>query len=430
MNIPMNYQFTTEEKAILRHEMESGFRFYWETTNHEDGPGYGLSLDTTRSTVSSIASVGFALPTYVVGAKNGFVSFEQAYERALKTLKTILTIENEHGFLVHFVDSKTGKTKVTRGVSSEYSTIDTTLLLCGAIVAGEYFKGEVQSLVNTLLERADWEFYTLQRNGRPMISMGSIKEKGMLNATWDHYAEQLAMYFLYAGHPKTDPQKAVDVYFGFNRNIGSYKGDSHVYCYGNALFIHQFSHLFFDFRKYLDSKGFDWFKNSVDASLAHRQFAIDMSKYSKTLHANSWGASAHHTKTGYGVYSAPPVGFEKDNFEIHIEGYVAPYAALCSLPFTPKESIEAAKHYASIPQLNGKYGFVDAYNLDLKEPWYATDYLGIDKGPTVLAIANVLDHTIWDLFTNSAYIQRAIDVLKFQSRDDWKLVEKMIRVRF
>lgn len=426
--IPTRYEFSTADRALLERELEAGFRFFWETTPTE-GPGYGLSLDTTRGTVSSIASVGFALPTYVIGAKNGYVTKAAAYERVLKTLQTILNVEHEHGFLVHFVDSKTGQTKMHKNRSSEFSTIDTTLFLCGAIVAGEYFKGEVAQLVNVLLERVDWSYYFVERPDRLLLGMGSIKEIGMIQATWDHYAEQLAMYFLYAGHPQADHQKALDLYFGFDRWIGAYKGNPHVYCFGNALFIHQFSHAFFDFRRYVDAKGYDWFQNSVDATLAHRQFAIDLSKKVKTLHENSWGGTAHHTKKGYGVYGAPPVAFSRFDFEIRVEGYVAPYAALCSLPFTPKESMAAARHYASIPQLWGRYGFVDAYNLDLEEPWYATDYLGIDKGPTVVMIDNVLNGTIWELFTNSAYIQRAIKVLKFQPRDDWSLVDGMVKIR-
>ena len=46
------------------------------------------------------------------------------------------------------------------------------------------------------------------------------------------------------------------------------------------------------------------------------------------------------------------------------------------MPFTPKESLQALKHYHSLPDLNGIYGLFDAY--DLENNWYSPSYIGID----------------------------------------------------
>ena len=60
------------------------FQFFWDTTNEQNG----LTPDRYPSRpFASIASVGFALTSYPIGIKNGWVSRNQAVERTLLTLK-------------------------------------------------------------------------------------------------------------------------------------------------------------------------------------------------------------------------------------------------------------------------------------------------------------------------------------------------------
>ena len=58
----------------------------------------------------------------------------------------------------------------------------------------------------------------------------------------------------------------------------------------------------------------------------------------------------------------------------------------------------------------------DAYNLD--ENWYAEDYLGIDKGISVLMIANYESDFIWDLFMKSENVQNGMNVLGFTEKTE------------
>lgn len=407
---------TSDEIKLINEEIKGCFDFFWNESNgFEDGPGYGLTLDKTGCDTSSIAAVGFALCSYVIGVKHELILFEQGYERCVKTLHTIKNnIAHKKGFLVHFVNQKTGINK-----RSEYSTIDTSILLMGAISAGEFFGKEVKTLADELVERVDWEWFVKDVNGKKVISMAYSDERyqdndGWCKANWDHYAEQLMMYILYAGSKNSNEHLANELYFGFERHIGSYKGQNMVYCHGNALFIHQFTHCFFDFSKYLDSKGCDWFANSVSATLANRQFCIDQ-KWSKTYNENSWGLTAFQGEHGYRVFGAPPYGFIDNNYYCKIDGSVAPYAALSSMPFTPKESLEALKYFNTIEGLKGKYGLKDSYNFE-KGKFISDTYLGIDKGPTIIMLDNFLNGTIQQLFMQSSVCQRAINVLKFQDR--------------
>lgn len=62
-----------------------------------------------------------------------------------------------------------------------------------------------------------------------------------------------------------------------------------------------------------------------------------------------------------------------------------------------------------------KYGFLDAFNLDMDSPWYSERVIGIDKGITLLMIENERSGLIWDLYMNNAIIQRAQKLLGFRT---------------
>lgn len=406
-------------KKLIMEEIKGCFDYFWNESGEEGKTGYGLTLDKVflskeGDDLSSIASIGFALAGYVIGAERGFVSFDDAYKRTFKTLEALLKIEDFHGFLPHFIYQKSAKSN-----GSEFSTIDTAILLMGAVTAGEYFKGEVLDLSNKLINRVDWLHFLKENKGKKQLIMAYSNKYwgengGYSLACWDHYAEQLMIYLLIGGRCDIDERIALELFNGFNRNIGHYKGDDFVYCFANPLFIHQFTHCFFDFRKYLDSNGYDWFKNSVDATIANRRYCMDQ-KWSKSFNKDSWGLSAFQGKNRYMVLGSPPQGFEGIECKQHLEGYVAPYAALSSICFTPKESIKALRYFDKIDGLKQKYGYTDCYNLDIN---YISDcYIGIDKGPTMIMLDNYLYGTTWKYFTKSSTCQNAIKRLKFINRE-------------
>ena len=411
-------EIDNQVKDLIEEEIKGCFDFFWNESNAEEGAlGYGLTADVAGRPYSSIAAVGFSFCAYLIGVEKGYITFDEGFYRVMKTLHTLKRVDSYKGFMVHFINQKT----LANNKAPEYSTIDTAILLMGAITAGEYFGGEVKELVNELVERVDWEWLVTTKNNKKVFRMAYSEETfadngGWCKAVWEEYAEQLMMYILYAGHPKSDKKLANDLYFGFERRVGSYKGDNMVYCFGNALFIHQFTHCFFDFSKYVDRRGFDWFKNSVAATLANRQFCIDQ-KWSKTYGENSWGLTAFESETGYKVYGAPPFGWYNQEIDIDLDGSVAPYAALSSICFTPKESIEALKYFASMPELKGKYGFTDCYNFE-NGRYFSTTYLGIDKGPTIVMLENFLNGTVWKYFMQSDVCKRAIDILGFTSKEE------------
>ena len=396
------------ENELINKEIKGCFDFFWNESE-ENGLVLDKIFSTTRRYRSSTAGVGFGLAAYVIGIERGLISYEKGRERVRKTIDSLLKMEDFHGLLPHFVDPVTGENQ-----KSEFSTIDTAILLMGAITAASYFKGDIERDVKYLVNRVDWNHFVTIKDGKKVIKMAYSYNNwqetgGYCPATWDHYAEQLMIYYLYAAKDSTTKQDSLDLYHGFKRHIGSYKGDEMVHCYGNALFIHQFTHCFIDFRGLKTDDNIDWFKNSIDATLANRQYCIDQ-KWSKSYGENSWGLSAFQGQKGYMVYGAPPWGFDKP-IKQDLDGSVVPYAALSSMVFTPKESLKALEYFNTIEGLNRKYGICECYNFDTG---YISDcYIGIDKGPTIITLDNFQNETVWKYFMCCDMTKKALEKLDF-----------------
>ncbi|MDW8319241.1 MAG: glucoamylase family protein [Anaerolineae bacterium] len=383
--------------------MRGSFDFFWEQANTDPAsPGYGLVRDRYPGSpgISSIAAVGFALTAYPIGVERGYVAREEAYARSLGTLKTLLGMERTHGFFYHFVDMATGR----RAWNSEVSSIDTAILLMGVLTAGQYFGGEVQALAEQLYRDVDWPWFLDER--RQMFYMAYRPEKGF-EGHWDFYAEQLMLYVLAAGSP-THP---VDErpYYTFKRHRAAYgDGEPFIHSWFGSLFTHQFSHAWLDFRGLVDREGVDWFANSVEAARSQYRFAVDVQDRYQTIGPLAWGLSACDGPDGYsGLYGAPPSGY--DNKQHRVDDTVPPYGAIASILFLPEEAGQAMLNYFSIEPLQGRYGFQDAYNLSRN--WFASDVIGIDKGISLLMLANHQDEAVYRIAMQNEHLRRGLDRL-------------------
>ncbi len=371
------------------------FRYFAENTN----PGNGLVIDKSPNSrpaghkyaPASVAAVGFGLAALPAGVERGWISKSDGAKLAKTTLLFFRDkMESEHGFFYHFVDMDTG----LRAWDSEISSIDTALFLAGALTAGQYFGDpEIKTLADGLYERADWAWMT---NGTRLLCGGWTPEKGFLSYYWHQYDESMVMYILALGSPThpLDPSS----WRAIKRTVGEYKG--HELILSPPLFTHQFSHAFVDFRG--KSDGFaDYFKNSVEATLANRRFCMDNAASYKTYGPDSWGLTASIGPDGYKAYGAPP------GLAVH-DGTVAPAAAASSIVFTPELSIAAMRNfYAKYrDRLWGRYGFSDSFNLD--RDFFAPDAYAINQGSTVLMIENYRTGLVWKLFMALPQVEKGM----------------------
>ena len=200
-NMPLRYGALREAppphgsplvEPILIDLEERTFRFFWDTAN----PKNGLIPDRYPTpSFASIAAVGFGLTSYPIGVERGYITRAEAVKRVLATLRFLYNAPqgtHQHGmsgykgFFYHFLDMKTGE----RFDDSELSTVDTSLLLAGALFCQSYFdadnpqEAEIRHLADAIYRRVDW---TWAQPHAPAINLGWTPEDGFLEYDWRGY---------------------------------------------------------------------------------------------------------------------------------------------------------------------------------------------------------------------------------------------------
>ena len=397
--------------TLLLKELKASYHFFIKEANVDlKSKGYGLikDKDIYADEIASIASVGYGLAALVIGANRNWISYPEAYKRASKTLDTFLNyVEGKNGFYYHFVNIHTGK----REWNCEISIIDTAIFICGAILVGEYFQGQVKQKAEELYKRVDWEWYRNKESN--YFYMGYKPETGFWGH-WDMYAEQLMLYVLSVASPTYPIQKTM--YDDIKKEKCTYEGIKDIiYTYCGTLFTYQFSHAWIDFRDRKDENGIDWFENSKKATIANRTYCIKNKDRFTTFGENSWGLTACLGPNGYsGEYGAMPALADVDKQN---DGTVNPCGAVGSIVFTPELSMKALENfYNHYPKLWGKYGFIDGYNLENGQ-WYSKEVIGIDKGISMMMIENYLSQLLWNQFMKNEYVQKGLEMLNISKKN-------------
>lgn len=337
--------------------------------------------------VSSIASSGYGLVALVVSVEHKYISNNDAYCQALKTLKFVKDhLVNKFGWYYHFVDKQSGD----RVWNCEISSIDTAILVTGALVCGQYFeKTEVQELANIIYEKIDWKWMLTNDGQYPdklVLSHGWKPEIGFLKSNWDTYCEHMFLYLL--GMASKNKALSGLSWDAWRRPLISWGGKKTLY--GGPIFIHQMSHGFYNFKDKNDRLGWNYWNTSVEATHINREFCYANSHNRKSYSQNIWGLNSCDHPDGYKTSAAP--GDE--------DGTVSPSGAIASIIFTPELSIEAANiFYKNFrDKLWGKYGFSNALNVDRN--WYGKDVIGIDLGMLLISIENWETGMIWELMAS------------------------------
>ena len=453
------FRFSSVDDRFLDEVARASFNYLWTVCD----PLSGMVFDRSSVRIASVAGVGFQLAAFPGAVERGWITREQASERAARILRTLESDPSNRkaGMFYHFVDARTAAPADGDAVS----TIDSALLFAGMIVAGEYFGGEVAERCSRLFSAANWSFFVLNdpRPNEPylkgFVSLGwkptrfadPTGDGALLPYAWaDAADEQRLVCFLAAAAP--NPAHRVDpiVYYRLRRMLGESDGSGvHVWFpWSGALFTHFFAQCFIDYAAMgADNPGahgvphrprVDWWENARRGVQLHRAKALRNPLGVPTLGVNAWGLSACDSAGGYavpGVFPAriptldqvPQIDFAdftpKDDFG---DGTIAPYAAGCSLLFEPEAAIAALRYYRGLAGSDGRplvwrelgggasggeggSGFQDSFNLGTN--WVAPDCVAIDQGPLVLAIENARSGLVWRLFMRNQWVRDAGNAL-------------------
>jgi hypothetical protein len=241
-------------------------------------------------------------------------------------------------------------------------------------------------------------------NNGETFALAWTPELGFNLLRWDSYCESMMLYLLAIGSP-THPI-APECWRRFERPAMEYQKYRYI-SIPAPLFVHQFSHAWFDFRGKRDEYA-DYFANSVLASQAHRQFCCDLSTRFPSYSHDLWGITASDSSKGYVVWGGPPMLGP-------VDGSIVPAAAAGSLPFLFPESM-AVLH--NLRRRYGKriwkrYGFVDAFNP--LTGWADGDVLGIDQGISMLMAENARSQFVWRTFMRNPEAGIAMQKCGFRS---------------
>lgn len=295
--------------------------------------------------------------------------------------------------------------------------VESSFLMSSLIIAREYFKnGNEQE--KALAENIDklWremEFDWYQRDGQDVLYWHWSPEYGWeMNFPLEGYNECLITYILGASSP-THPIPASAYHKGWARSGGivsdkkfmdlplvlKYNGCETT---GGPLFWAHYSYIGLDPRGLKDGYA-DYWELTRNHAKTDYLYCVSNPKGYKGYGENCWGLTASYTPKGYTAHSPA-----------NDLGVITPTAALSSFPYTPEESMRAAKYfYGKGDWLRGKYGFYDAFSETDK--WVTPRYLAIDQLTIAPMIENYRSGLLWRLFMGAPEIQEGLKKLGFTS---------------
>jgi len=266
-----------------------------------------------------------------------------------------------------------------------------------------------------LCDSVEWDWYT--KGGEDVLYWHWSPNYGWdMNFPVGGYNECLIMYVLAASSP-THPVSKEVYEKGWARN-GDIANGTTFYDLETELDHFQYDDapigpLFWAHYSYLglNPKGLrdqfaDYWKLNKNHALIHYRYAVDNPKGFKGYGENSWGMTSSYSMKGYSGHNP------SDDL-----GVISPTAAISSIAYTPKESMQFIRHlYTKQDTLIGRYGPYDAFSEEYN--WFLPRYIAIDQGPIPVMIENYRTGMLWNLFMQNEDLQNGLEILNFSSRQN------------
>ena len=414
-----------EYDSIYTNVQRATFQYFWDGAEPVSGLGRerfnedGIYPHNDKNVVTTGGS-GFGIMAILVAIERGFITREQGYNRLEKIVGFLEKADRFHGAWSHWLYGETGKVKPFSAKDDGGDLVETSFMLEGLLCARQYFQNgntqekDLSAKIDKLWKEVEFDWY---RNGKNILfwhwspSFGWAKNFGVTG-----YNECMIMYVLAASSP-THSVPAEVYHEGWAKGGKIKDTSTHAYGYtlplahngsdgyGGPLFWAHYSWMGLDPRGLKDQYA-DYWQNNVAHAMLDYNWCVENPKHFKGYGENSWGLTSSYSVQGYKGH-AP--GMKRDL------GVIAPTAALSSMPYTPKQSMSAMKHwYVDMKDsLFGRYGFYDAFSETAS--WYTKRYLAIDQGPIVVMMENYRTGLLWKLFMSCPEVKEGLKKLGFQS---------------
>jgi len=404
------------DSALLELVQKQTFRFFWDFAH----PVSGLSRERSNiaydygNEVVTTGGTGFGIMAIIVATQRSWITRDQAVDRLLIMVRFLLKADSYHGIFPHWLHGATGKTIPFSRKDDGADLVETAYLFEGLLCARQYFnrnnpgENELRGRINNLWEEAEWNWHT--RGGMDLLYWHwSPNNDWAMNFEIRGWNECLITYVLAASSPRypINPQVYHNCwaqsnhfmngrdYYGIKAPLG--------FDYVGPLFFAHFTFAGLDPRGLKDRYA-DYWEQNVNHTLINYRYCVENPKKFKGYGPSCWGLTASDTYNGYNAHSP-------DNDW----GTITPSAALSSFPYTPKESMQAMKHFYNNlgDKIWSEFGFIDAFNET--QNWYAGSHLAIDQGPIIIMIENYRTQLLWKLFMSCPEIQNGLFKLGFES---------------
>jgi hypothetical protein len=387
--------------------------FYWDFINEADGEP-NLGTRTFGPEACATGGTGFGILATIVAVERKWIRREAALDRLIQIVDFLGHADSFHGIYPHFIDGNTGKTIPFSRTDDGGDLVETSYLMMGLLTARAYFTGEsvkekyLTKRINEMWNAANWAWHA--PDGKLLYWHWSAHQGFDMNFPVWGWDEALITYVIAAASPHhaiardayehtwvgSQGWKNGKTFDGIRLPLGVDRG--------GPLFFEQYTFMGIDPNGLRDDHGIDYAEQTRNHTLINRAYCIANPKHYKGYGEKSWGLTAGDSVRGYVAHEP------QDD-----RGVIQPTAALSSMPYTPKESLQALRYFYEErgARLWTPYGFVDGFSEQFD--WYAKSHLAIDQGPIVVMIENHRTGLIWKLFMKIPEIQQGLKKLGFKS---------------
>ena len=389
---------------------------------------------TLPSTITTGGS-GFGIAGLLAAMDRKIISREDGVARLRKMVDFLAKADRFHGVWSHWIDGETGKVIPFSPKDDGGDLVESSFLMSGLLIARQYLKdgNETEKALASDIDKLwrEMEFDWYLNGGQDVLFWHwSPNCAWEMNMPIEGYNEALIAYVLAASSP-THSIPASAYHKGWARS-GGIKSDKKAYGmplvlkhngaeeYGGPLFWAHYSWIGLDPRKLQDQYANYW-EMLRNHALINYTYCKENPKGYEGYGENCWGLTASYSPHGYAAH-AP-------NNDL---GVITPTAALSSFPYTPEQSMKAARHFYSMKKwIWGKYGFYDAFSeaekwkarpklaelggisINSINNWTVKRYLAIDQLTITPMIENYRTGLLWDLFMSCPEIQQGLTKLGF-----------------